>query len=223
MRQPVISRSSRRKRQQRLLRTAVLLVFGIATVAVAVSLLGNGSAPEQELPTPTVAFAGTFAGYAEQDPPEAAVQERGEEIVALLDRWYQEGFVDVDGFGDETFPGVVELLDGDARARFEEDRDTLTIGPAAAEVARVEPDEATADVSIYFNQRNEPLYASARIAFAATGTMRDDAAYPLRIEQRLTAFFRYTDDGWLVSTYYDAQQTQDSIVPQSPSPTESPA
>lgn len=210
MREPTFSRSRRRARQQRLLRTGAGVVVLIGIAAVAVSLLGGGDAAD-DLPTPDVSFAATFTGYGEKDPAKPQVDEQGEAIVALLDGWYQRAFVNVEDFGDGTFPEVAALFDEAARTSFTEDIDALTIGEAAEEVARVEPDEATAAISIYFEDGAEPVYATAKVAFTATASMKDDSALPLKIDQEVTLFLTHADGTWLVSTWYDATQRQDSV------------
>ena len=220
MREPTFSRSRRRARQRRLLRTLGSLVVLIAITAVAVSLLGGEEAPEEEPPTPKVAFAGAFTGYGEKGPSKERVDAEGAAIVALLDQWYQTAFVEVEGFGDGTFPEVAALFAESARASFTEDVDALTIGPAALEVSRVEPEDATAKISIYFEDGVDPTYATAQVAFAATAAMKDEAAFPLSVAQEITLFLEHTGEGWLVSTWYDVTQRQDSIVATaSPSPT----
>lgn len=222
MRDPVLSRSNRRAGKLRVLRIGAFAVIGIAVISVAVGVLIGDDPTEEELPTPEVAFQGTFAGEGDRAPDDAAVQREGEAIVELLDGWYQQAFVDPERFGDGTFPEVAALFDEEARAAFTEDVAALTIGPAREEVDRVEPTTSTADITIFFEDGEQPRWATATVTFAARATLKDDAAFPLGIDQAVTLVLQRAEAGWLVSTFYDATQEQRSIEA-SPSPTGSPA
>ena len=204
------------------MRAGIVAALAIAAAGVGVSLIGGSSDPADEEPTPVVAFEATISGEGDSKPSDEAVQAEGEKIVELLDDWYQQAFVDPEKFGDGTFPEVAATFDEAARIAFAEDVDALTIGPAREEVERVEPTTATATITVFFEKGKTPTWATAAVSFAATATLKDETAPPVGIDQTVTLFLRRTDEGWLVSTYYDAHQEQRSIET-SPSPSGSPA
>jgi FlaG/FlaF family flagellin (archaellin) len=220
MRQPTFAR--RRTRQQRLLRTGIGVVVIIVLAALIANLAGGkkktGSTPPPGVAQ--VAFVASVKGEtgAKSAPSKDAVSAEGQQIVSMLNDWYEQAFVNTDKFGDGTFPDIAKGFDAAARASFTRDLTTLTIGEARTEVMRVDPTTQTAKVTVYFNN-GTPTIAIAAVHFAANATMKQSGAYPLKIDQVVTYNFQKTGQGWVV-TYYSGNQTQNSIVP-SPSPSAS--
>lgn len=219
MRQPTFARSKRRTRQQRLLRTGIGVVVLIGIAALIGNLIGDDGTPKPGEPaTPQVRFAGTVKGETDagsslkpKQAKTAATNKEGAAIHAMLDDWYRQAFVDPERFGDGTFPTVRKLFTAEAATKFPTDVNTLTIGEARIEVSRVEPETSTADVTVYFDG-SKPTFATADIRFVAKGTLKKGDAFPIRIVQSAVLHLRKLSEGWRV-TWYDAKQTQDSIVP----------
>jgi hypothetical protein len=218
MRQPTFSR--RKTRQQRLLRTAIGVVVIIVGAALIANLVGNKK--KGSTPPPGVAqvkFVATVKSNSDaKTPTRAAVTGEADKIVAMLNDWYEQAFVDTTRFGNGTFPDIAKNFTADAKTKFTTDLTTLTIGDARTEVKRVEPSTQTVLMTVYF-ANGKPTYAIAAVHFVADATMKKSGAYPLKIDQSATYTFTKTGQGWLVS-YYSAKQKQDSIVP-SPSATAS--
>ncbi|MGZ4188742.1 MAG: hypothetical protein ACXVQ5_02765 [Actinomycetota bacterium] len=214
MRQPTSTRARRRTRQQRLLRTAIGVVVIILVAALIANFVGgkkkNGPGAT---PIAQVAFVATMTGdtNASKKPAQAVIDAQGQQIVKMLNDWYQEAFVDPDKFGDGTFSDIAKNFTADAATSFKKDVATLTIGQARTEVKRLDPTVQTAKVTVYFNN-NTPMFAVAAVHFAARATLKKSGSYPLVIDQTVTYNFQKTAQGWVV-TYYTAKQTQDSVVP----------
>lgn len=211
------------------MRTAIGIVVIVGLIAVVGNLLGgDGAKPGQEPDEPVaVSFETDVAGYTNAGTalkPQRAragkIKPEGTEIKQMLDDWYQRGWVDVANFGDGTFPEVAGYFAGDARTTFTRDINSLTIGQGRADVTRVEPAEATADISIYLEDGDKPTFATADVRFVAVATPKRKGARPIDIEQTAVLHLEKTDDGWRVS-YYEAKQTQEEREP--PTPTASPS
>ena len=219
MREPTLGRR-RRTRQQRLLRTAIGIVAIVAIAALIAGLAGGKKKPGApgEPAIAQVAFVAKVqsASDASAPAPAAARAEAGQ-IVKILNDWYQRAFVDTKQFGDGTFPQVATYFDASARASFQRDIASLTIGDARKEVKRVDPGTQTVTVTVFFD-KGRPKLAVAAVRFIARATMKDGNAPPLSISQSATLHFGKSAQGWVV-IFYNAQEKQNSIVPTpSPSP-----
>lgn len=217
MRQPTFAR--RRTRQQRLLRTGI----GVVVIVVLAALIANLAGGKKKLgstPPPgvaQVAFVASVKGEtdAKSPPSKSAVTTESDQIVSMLNDWYEQAFVNTDKFGDGSFPDISKSFTAAAHTSFTKDLNTLTIGEARTEVKRVDPTTQTAKVTVYFSKA-KATYAIAAVHFVVSATMKQSNAYPLKIDQTVTYTFQKTTQGWVV-TYYSAKQTQNSIIP-SPSP-----
>jgi len=221
MRQPTFSRSRRRTRQQRLLRTGIGVVVIVVLAALVANLVGGGKKKGPgESPIATVSFVASVKGETDgaKKPGNAAVRAEADLIVKMLNDWYQTAFVDPDRYGDGTFPDIAKHFATAARASFTKDIATLTIGDAREEVKRVDPTAQTAKLTVFFD-KGKALFAVAAVHFAASATMKKSNAYPLKIDQTMTLNLEKQGEGWVV-TFYTANQKQDSVVP-SPSATPS--
>ena len=191
-------------------------------LAALIANLAGGKKKTGTTPPPgvaQVAFVASVKGATNtKSAPSGAVTTEGQQIVSMLNGWYEQAFVDTDKFGDGSFPDIVKSFTAGARTSFKKDLATLTIGDARTEVKRVDPTTQTAKVTVYFNN-GKPTYAIAAVHFVANATMKQSGAYPLKIDQTVTYNFSKTAQGWVV-TYYTAKQTQNSVVP-SPSPSAS--
>jgi hypothetical protein len=222
MRQPTVGRSSRRTRQQRLLRTGIGVVVIVVLAALIANLVGNKKKGGLSEPgVAQVSFHATIKGEndAPTKPSTGATRTEADKIVTMLNEWYQRSFVDPKLYGDGTFPEITQNFTADAKAAFAKDVATLTIGDARQEVDRVEPSTETALVTVFFDKR-APKFAVAKVHFVATATLKQSGSYPLKIDQTVTFNFQSSPKGWVV-TYYTANQTQKSVVPASPSPSAS--
>jgi FlaG/FlaF family flagellin (archaellin) len=195
----------------------------VVLAALIANLAGGGKKKSGSTPPPgvaQVAFVASVKGAtnAKSAPSKAAVTSESNQIVRMLNDWYEQAFVNTDKFGDGAFPDIAKSFTGAAGTSFKKDLGMLTIGDARTEVKRVDPSTQTAKVTVYFNS-GRPTYAIAAVHFAAHATMKQSSAYPLKIDQVVTYSFQKTAQGWVV-TYYSGNQTQNSIVP-SPSPSTS--
>jgi hypothetical protein len=212
MRQPTFSR--RKTRQQRLLRTGI----GVVVIVVVAALIANWAGGKKKTNTPPpgvaqVSFVASVKGFgdAKSPPARSAVNPEADNIVSILNDWYEQAFVDTTKFGDGTFPDMAKGFTDSAKVQFTKDLATLTIGDARTEVKRVDPSTQTAAVTVYF-AKGKPTYAIAVVHFVATATMKRSGALPLKIDQIVTYDFQKTGGGWVVS-YYSAKQSQKSILP----------
>jgi hypothetical protein len=219
MRQPTFSR--RKTRQQRLLRTGIGVVVIVVLAALIANLAGGGK-KKTNTPPPGVAqvkFVASLKGASDaKTPSRSAINAQGNEILSMLNDWYEQAFVDTGRFGDGTFADIAKNFSDSAKAQFTKDLATMTIGDARTEVKRVDPSTQTATITVYFS-KGSPTYAIASVHFVASATMKKSGAYPLKIDQTVTYDFQKTGQGWVVS-YYTAKQSQNSIVP---SPSASPS
>jgi FlaG/FlaF family flagellin (archaellin) len=198
-------------------------VVVIVVLAALIANLAGGGKKKGTTPPPgvaQVAFVVTMKGEsdAKSAPSGAAVTKEGNQIVTMLNDWYEQAFVNTEKFGDGTFPDIAKSFTAAARTSFTKDITTLTIGDARTEVKRVDPATQTARVTVYFT-KGTPTYAIAAVHFVANATMKQSGAYPLKIDQTMTFDFNKTGQGWVV-IYYSGKQTQHSIVP-TPSPSTS--
>ena len=223
MRQPTIN-PAKRRRQQRLMRTGIGVVIVIAVAALVANLVGGGEDPTAAPPeTPTVAFTAKTTSYGDGGPARKAkavkradVNAERDAIVSLLNAWYQDTFVDPSVFvvDAEEFPSeaLLNTFDEGTRETVATDLDTLTLGSERTDFARVEPSKATADLTFFFQNSKAPKLAVADVRFDATGTLKDDTAFPVTITQRATFHFHTDGNGWRI-VYYEAKQSQDSLLP----------
>lgn len=185
-------------------------------LAALIANLAGGKKKNGTTPPPgvaQVAFVVSVKGEtdAAKAPSRGAVSKESDQIVKMLNDWYELAFVDTSKFGDGTFPDVRKNFADAARTSFTKDLTTLTIGDARTEVKSVDPTTQTARVTVYF-AKGKPTYAIAAVHFVANATMKQSGAYPLKIDQTVTYTFSKTAQGWVV-TYYTAKQAQNSVVP----------
>lgn len=210
------------------MRTVIGIVAIVGIIAAVGSLLNrDGGSGKGDLPPVTVAFKTKVDGYTNAGtslkaatPKKAAVREEAAAIQTMLNEWYQAAFVNVDGFGDGTFPTVAAMFTPDAAVTFTQDIDSLTIGAGRNDVTRVVPSRQSARISVYFEDKSKPTFATAKVTFAAVGTPKQKGRRPIDIEQTAVLHLEKTKDGWRVN-YYDAKQTQKERP--APTPTASPS
>ena len=185
-------------------------------LAALIANLAGGKKKSGANPPPgvaKVAFVVAVKGEtdAKKPPPIGSVKKESDQIVSMLNDWYEQAFVDTSKFGDGTFPDIATHFVAAASTSFSKDLATLTIGDARTEVKRVDPTTQSVKVTVYFGN-GKPTYAIAAVHFTANATMKQSGAYPLTIDQLVTYDFQKTAQGWVV-TYYSAKQTQHSVVP----------
>lgn len=200
----------------RLLRIATVLAVAFAAGALAVRLTtgeASGRATPKEPPLATVAFHGKLDVVSPGNEPAAAVaQIEQQQVLAVLNEWYQRAFVDPGAWELGTFPEVGALIDGaGAHAAFTRDVQALTVGAARHELKRLEPRSTIANVTVYFD-RGRPSFAVAAVVFNAEGLFKIARPGTLDIRQDGTFYLRKTPRGWRVFAY-DADQTQNAPAP----------
>lgn len=132
-----------------------------------------------------------------------------QDIRDVLDAWYQQAFADPAGYGDGSFPSIASRFVGDAAIGFVEDKDALTIGALASQVASVRVDSALANITIYAED-DVISWATAAVEFDALAHLEDRTTEVL-ISQRVTLVLEQRlDVGWVITNYYDAFQRQRS-------------
>lgn len=202
------------------------MVVAVAVAAVLANLF-SGS-PEEPPSTPQVAFSADGASYTDagnlrREKSVAARRENAERqaLIQILNDLYQRTFVDpsaiqaegeVDGEPAFPPPDVLELFSEEARAAVLTDLDAATLGTERTQFAQVEPTTAQANIAIYFRGGDEPALATADVTFGATGTLREEGAFEVAITQRATFHFTHEQGRWVI-VFYEASQTQDSIIP----------
>jgi hypothetical protein len=201
----------------RLLRVAAILAIAFAATVVVVKLTSGeaaGRAGPKEQPLPTVAFQGKLDVVSPGRKPASAVaQIEQQQILAVLNEWYQRGFVDPRSWELGTFPEVAALLDAaGAHAAFARDVQALTLGSARRELKRLEPRASIANVTLYFDPGAKPRFAVASVSFSAEGFFKVTRPGSLGIHQKGTFYLRKLPRGWRVFAY-DADQQQSAPAP----------
>ena len=209
-----------------------MLVVGVAAI-LANLLAGPTTQPPPEIAH--VSFTSRVTAYndagnvrrAKRVPAARTRAEEGQ-ILQLLNDLYQRTFVDPSVFeapdtgegGIPAFPSadVLEHFAEDARAAVVTDIDAATLGSERETFQRVDPTATTARISIYFRNGKDASLATARVEFAATGTLVDETAFPVSITQEATFHLAREQGRWVI-VFYEAEQSQDSILPTT-SPTE---
>lgn len=217
MAQPTFHHSGRSVRRARLRRTILIAALGVAGVTFAVGKLTGGNEPV--VPIAQVAFTTTVSADGSPRPATGAAAKEAKAIEDLLNDYYQRGFVDPASFADGKFPEVADRFAPEARSAFAKDLTTLTIGEAATEASRVDPETTTASITVYFEQGKAAL-ATASVRFVARATQKGKNLPPFRIDQRATLHLRKDGDTWQIAYYDHAAQEQTTIEP-STSPTTS--
>ena len=169
-----------------------------------------------------VAFEGITRARGLPTRPDDAIRDAtGDDIRDVLDAWYQEAFADPAAFGDGSFAAVAERFVSEAAVGFVEDRDALTIGSLAPQVASVRVNRANADVTLYFED-GVAAWATAAVGFDARAHLTDGGTDVL-IEQRVSLVLEQRPEvGWVITNYYDASQRHRSRERRvDPSPSES--
>lgn len=176
-----------------------------------------GGDEKAEEKTPQVAFTGRVRAESEaKRPGQAEADAEAKPIFTMLNDWYQTAFIDPKLFGDGTFPDVAKLFAKEAQASFTKDISSLTIGEAREQVRRVVPEQSIANITLFYDDGGNAVFATAAVRFMARATLTQDGAFPLRITQTGTYHLKREGSSWLV-TFYDASANQDSIQP-TPSP-----
>lgn len=181
-----------------------LLVLGILS-----RFIGEG--PRTQPGTPGhVAFTGDARAIGVPERPDDDDRDAAAaQIHTTLDRWYRDAFGDPARFGDGVFDAATTVFAGEAAIGFAEDRNVLTIGEIAPQVASVHVEEALANLTIYFED-GLASWATAAVRFDAAARLGDDATEVL-VGQRVTLVLERRDEvGWVVTNYYDAFQRQRS-------------
>jgi len=214
-------RRGRLSRQQRLLRTGVAFVVIIAIAALIANALGGGSKKATDASIAHVAFLTTVRSASDAGTPnKATVAAEAQDIVAMLNDWYQTAYIDPSQFGDGTFPSVAAHFAGDAKASFTKDIGSFTIAEARTRVARVVPSQQRATITVFMLDGKTPTYATALIRFMAVATQTRATQPKIRITQHASLHLEKIDGTWKV-TYYTADSSEDPIAPPptgSPSP-----
>lgn len=185
---------------------------GIAVLFGLIGLFRGGSKPEAKLAQ--VAFAGSDRGQTDAKAPaaKATVTTEATNIRRMLNDWYQKAYVDTSAFKDGSFPEVSAHLDSGAQATFAKDKNSMTIGDLRERAQRIVPSKQTANITVFFTAGNKPKFAVADVTFVARVTLKDEKALPVSVKQHGVYHLTNTGGEWMVS-YYDVDQTEDSIQP----------
>ena len=212
MRQPTFSRSRRHTRSYRLARTGIAVAIVVVVAAIIANLFGGKA--EKVLPIANVSFSATASGFGDaRNPGASAVAKEKQAIVEVLNDWFQKGFVDPKDFAEGDFGAVKDHFSKEARAEFDKQVATLTIGDARAEVKRVDPTVQRANMSFFFEGGKTPRFATVRIVFSASATMKEEKAPALGIVVSGLFTFEKQGDEWRVKYWDKAKQTQNSVPP----------
>ncbi len=197
----------------------VLGLLAIAVVIVALLSRGGGPGGPGEPPIPTLRFAAktthVFQGKAAGPGTQ---QSEADALTKMFDDFYQEAFVDPRRWGDGTFTDLADLFADDVKASFKRDLAALTIGEAFDELRRVDLGPNSLALSIYYDSKQRPTFATAAVTFEGKGTLKESGP-AVTIRQQATYYLQRLGDAWKISAY----ETNETQTTPTPSPTASPS
>jgi hypothetical protein len=201
------------------LRFVVPAVIAVVVIGGGLAYIGSrGESPAKKKPeqTPQIAFNVTaFQIQAEGAPiGVAAAQPERDALTKLLTDYYQAAFVDPKQWSDPQFTSLQASFTPEAKATFQRDITSLTIGEGRADFARVVPTVAELKMSIYYDKAKHVQFAIAAVHFTARATTKSKR--PVDVVQDGTYRLQKTSAGWQIFSY-QVKSSQDTPSP-SPSP-----
>jgi hypothetical protein len=213
--------SVRKKPNYRRRRTLAVLGLLVAVVVVLLVLpRGGGTGRPAGQETPKIVFVRTASVVGLKTPDQAARQAEVDAITKMITDFYQEAFVDPEKWGDGTFEDLKKLFTEEAQPAFMKEIAALTIGEGRTQLKFVDPDRtSTLKVSVFFDAKGAPMYATAGVNFSGRGTLKQTGP-ALLIKQTASFYMQRNGDSWVISSF-DADQTQETPTSPSPSPSAS--
>jgi len=198
-------------------------VLGLLVAVVIILLVlprGGGSGRPGGAKTPQLAFARSFTIVGLKTPADQAARLAPvDEITKMFTDFYQEAFVDPEKWGDGTFEDLKKLFAEEAQPAFTKELASLTIGQARTELKFVDPVPSSLKISVFFDSKAAPMYATAAVQFGGRGTLKQKGPVVL-IKQQASFYMQRNGDDWMI-TSFDANQTQETPSSPSPSPSAS--
>lgn len=211
--------SVRRPNYRRRRTFTVLGLLVVAVIAVLLLTRDGGPGGPGEPPIPTLQFAAkathVFQGKAAGPGTQ---QNEADALKKMFDEFYQEAFVDPEKWGDGKFEDLADLFADEAKASFRRDLASLTIGPSFDELRRVDLGPNSLAISIYYDSKQKPTFATAAVQFEGAGRLKESGP-PVAIKQAATYYLQRVGSAWKI-TYYETNATQNTPTP---SPTASPS
>lgn len=196
---------SRRRSRLRRVASGAAIAFGVLLLFAVVSrIVGDEGAVSGTDLGGQVRFTGSVRSVGVPAKPETSRQTLvARDLHRMLERLYEDAFVGRAGAGG-GFDAAARRFVGDAALGFVEDQEALTLGPLLGRVVQANVEEAVADLTLYF-ESDRALAATAQIRFAATTALPDDAG-SLEVTQSVFFVLERREEGWFVTSYYDAEQ-----------------
>jgi hypothetical protein len=157
--------------------------------------------------------AAGVAALDSQDRPAvgAVANDVARHVQATLNEYYNIAFLRPSRWGGGSFPDLQGLFTPDARATVTPNLATLSLGPVAAVLAKVDPSVENAGViSVLIEQNQSASYATVLAQFDGKGTPKDKAADPIHIVQS-AQFMIDVGSGYKIAGY-DITTQIDSVT-----------
>jgi hypothetical protein len=148
-----------------------------------------------------------------QDRPaaNAVANDVAAHVLATMNDFYNIGFLRPSRWAGGAFPDLQGLFTPDARPSVAPNLATLSLGPVANVLARVDPTLQHAGViGVLIEQNQSASYATVSIQFEGKGTRTDKSADPVRVAQA-AQFMIDVGNGYRIAGY-DVTTQIDSVA-----------
>ncbi len=150
----------------------------------------------------------------------AAAEPAAEAIVAALDTFYTEAFLDPANWQDGTYDEAFEAFSADARAEAEDQLETLTAGTGATELETIRPLDSTLKTKVLVDPKNLPVAVIGTVKFQASGNQGTDRFV---FSSKGQYVFQKIDGDWTIVSFSVSRNDKEQSRPSgsaTPSPTE---
>ncbi|MEA2504486.1 MAG: hypothetical protein QOG36_1529 [Actinomycetota bacterium] len=157
--------------------------------------------------------ANGVAAVDSQDRPaaNAVANDVATHVLATLNEFYNIGFLHPSRWGGGSFPDLQGLFTPDARYTVAPNLPTLSLGPVANVLAKVDPTLQHAGIiAVLIEQNQGASYATVSTRFEGKGTPTDKAADPISVGQS-AQFMIDVGNGYRIAGY-DITTQIDSVA-----------
>jgi hypothetical protein len=157
--------------------------------------------------------ANGVAAVDSQDRPaaNAVANDVAGHVLATLNEFYNIGFLHPSRWGGGSFPDLQGLFTPDARYTVAPNLATLSLGPVATVLTKVDPTLQHAGlIAVLIEQNQSASYATVSTQFEGKGTPTDKAADPIRVAQS-AQFMIDVGNGYRIAGY-DVTTQIDSVA-----------
>ena len=158
-------------------------------------------------------MANGVAAVDSQDRPaaNAVANDVATHVLATLNEFYNIGFLHPSRWGGGSFPDLQGLFTPDARYTVAPNLPTLSLGPVANVLAKVDPTLQHAGIiAVLIEQNQSASYATVSTRFEGKGTPTDKAADPISVGQS-AQFMIDVGNGYRIAGY-DVTTQIDSVA-----------